>query len=516
MAIEFTLGSDQRRLRAAAREIAHDVLAGVSARTARLASPEERFAATRQAYQQLVEAGYLRKILPESAGGELRSTLDLALIAEELTAVDASVALTLFAVTLGLAPVVHAGTEAQQRAHLAKFLTPAGTPLAAFALSEPGGSANFDAPPPAEGVRTTAVREAGHWVIAGAKKWVSNSAGWDGTGPDLMSVVARNDPAAAASTALSVFLVTGPVSGLSVTGTPDTIGHRARSTPAISLAAVRVPEGNVVGDVGGGLKIVGSAFAPAAAQVGVFGLALMRAAFDHALRFAQAERRGGPVPIIDHQAVGYALASAKTRIEAVRSLTWRACHALDTGSPAGRELALHAKVFGSETAVAGLVSPFLVKLANELRSDQIAPTFELSSAVLDLFVAAFSEQLECESSVRPETRRHALILQIKAFIDARLDDPELTTATIAAAHYISPRYLQKLFEAEGSTVTDWIRRRRLDHCKRELLDPRNAGEPISRIAARWGLADSSHFSRLFRATYGMSPREFRSEKITLA
>ena len=100
-----------------------------------------------QAYQQLVEAGYLRKVLPESAGGELRSTLDLALIAEELTAVDASVALTLFAVTLGLAPIVHAGTAAQQRAHLARFLTPAGAPLAAFALSEPGGSANFDALP---------------------------------------------------------------------------------------------------------------------------------------------------------------------------------------------------------------------------------------------------------------------------------------------------------------------------------------------------------------------------------
>src|SRR5580704_2050386 len=127
--------------------------------------------------------------------------------------------------------------------------------------------------------------------------------------------------------------------------------------------------------------------------------------------------------------------------------------------------------------VGGLVSPFLLKLANELRSDQIAPTFELSNAVLDLLAAAFSEQLECESSVRPETRRHALILQIKAFIDARLDDPELTTATIAAAHYISPRYLQKLFEAEGSTVTDWIRRRRLDHCKRELLDPAMPASP---------------------------------------
>ena len=120
MAIEFTLDSDQRRLRAAAREIAHDVLAGVSARTTGLASPEERFAATRPAYQQLVEAGYLRKVLPESAGGELRSTCDLALIAEELAAVDASVALTLFAVTLGLAPLVNAGTAAQQRAHRAQ------------------------------------------------------------------------------------------------------------------------------------------------------------------------------------------------------------------------------------------------------------------------------------------------------------------------------------------------------------------------------------------------------------
>src|SRR5580658_9458140 len=264
MAIEFTLDPDQRRLRAAAREIAHDVLAGVSARTAGLASPEDRLAATRPAYQQLVEAGYLRKVLPESAGGELRSTVDLALIAEELTCADASVALTLFAVTLGLAPVVHAGTAAQQRTHLAKFLTCAGTPLAAFALSEPGGSANFDAPPPAEGVRTTAVREAGHWVITGAKKWVSNSAGWDGTGPDLMSVVARTDPAAAANTGLSVLLITGPVTGLSVTGTPDTIGYRAHSTPTITLTDVRVPEDNVVGDVGGGLRIVGSALAAAA------------------------------------------------------------------------------------------------------------------------------------------------------------------------------------------------------------------------------------------------------------
>src|SRR5260370_22870686 len=111
-----------------------------------------------------------------------------------------------------------------------------------------------------------------------------------------------------------------------------------------------------------------------------------------------------------------------------------------------------ARRISGRRGVGGLVSPFLVKLANELRSDQIVPTFELSNAVLGLFAAALSEQLGCESSVRPETRRHALILQIKAFIDARLADPELTTATIAAALSFSPRYLPQLFEAEGARL----------------------------------------------------------------
>ena len=70
---------------------------------------------------------------------------------------------------------------------------------------------------------------------------------------------------------------------------------------------------------------------------------------------------------------------------------------------------------------------------------------------------------------------------------------------------------QKLFEAEGTTVTEWIRRRRLVHCTRELTDRRFVSEPISTIAARWGLVDASHFSKVFRTAYGMSPREFRVE-----
>jgi butyryl-CoA dehydrogenase len=86
----------------------------------------------------------------------------------------------------------------------------------------------------------------------------------------------------------------------------------------------------------------------------------MRAAFEWALNFAKTEKRGGAAPIISHQAVGYALADAKMAIEAVRSLSLRAAHAFDTQAPGALELALHAKVFGSETAVRVITDPMRV------------------------------------------------------------------------------------------------------------------------------------------------------------
>ncbi|MFE0424109.1 acyl-CoA dehydrogenase family protein, partial [Streptomyces sp. NPDC058953] len=148
-----------------------------------------------------------------------------------------------------------------------------------------------------------------------------------------------------------VLLVPGPVRGLTLDGSLDLLGHRAQHSPTITLRDVRVPRGNVLGGPGAGRAIVAGSFVPTAALVGVFALAKMRAAFGFALDFARRERRAGAVPIVEHQAVGYALADAKSAMEAVRYLSWRACHALDSGSPAAAELALHAKVFGSETAV---------------------------------------------------------------------------------------------------------------------------------------------------------------------
>ena len=66
-----------------------------------------------------------------------------------------------------------------------------------------------------------------------------------------------------------------------------------------------------------------------------------------------------------------------------------------------------------------------------------------------------------------------------------------------------------MFETEGLSVCDFIRSARLERCRRDLIDPAFADQPISSIASRWGLSSPPHFSRLFRKSYGCSPRQFR-------
>jgi butyryl-CoA dehydrogenase len=275
----------------------------------------------------------------------------MAVLAEEFYSVDVNVSLTLLGTMLGLFPILLAGTPQQAERIFAPFVAPRGTPLAAFAFSEPGGSANFAATAPAEGMRTQARLEGDHWVISGAKKWVSSGTGWDGKGPELLTVVCRTDLDAPPESGISVIAVRGPAEGIALERAIDSVGHRAHLQPQFRLNEVRTPADHLVGPRGGGKALVDACFTGTAPIVGVFAVGLMRAAFDCALNFARTEKRGGAAAIISHQAVGYALADAKMAIEAVRSLSLRAAHAFDAQAPGVLELALHAKIFGSETAV---------------------------------------------------------------------------------------------------------------------------------------------------------------------
>ena len=351
MPIDFTLTPAQRELQLRARSFARTTLAGVHAVTHALATPEARFAATKPVYAAAIEAGFLRRLIPQPFGGEGTGLMDMAVVTEEFHAVDVNVSLTLLATLLGLMPLFIAGAPQQRAAFIEPFLAKSGTPLAALAYSEPGGSANFASPAPGEGVRTTATLSGNEWVLRGAKRWVSGASGWDGRGADLLCVVCRTDRAAPAERGISVLAVPRPERGLVSLAALDTLGSRAHLSPEVRFDDIRVPRANIIGAVGGGKAIVDASFTGTAALVGIMGVGLMRAAFDFALNFARTEKRGGVVPIIEHQAVGYALADAKTTIEAARTLGWKACHAMDTEAPGAFELALHSKIFGSEAAV---------------------------------------------------------------------------------------------------------------------------------------------------------------------
>ena len=107
--------------------------------------------------------------------------------------------------------------------------------------------------------------------------------------------------------------------------------------------------------------------------------------------------------------------------------------------------------------------------------------------------------------------RAEILLSIESFIEANLGDPELDPDDIARATFISTRYLHKLFELEGTSVCRWIRRSRLECCRRDLADPELGHRTILAIASQWGLPGPQHFSRAFRSAYGVSPRELRRQ-----
>ncbi|WP_426439292.1 acyl-CoA dehydrogenase family protein [Bradyrhizobium genosp. P] len=381
MAIDFRLTASQREFQLQAGKFAREVLSP-SIEAEALPTPEARFSATKPAYEAMIAAGFLRKCIPLSAGGESAGLIDTAIMIEELYAVNASVTLTLIGTFLGLLPLLIGGTEEQRRRLLPPFLEQAGAPLAGFCATEPGGSANAGSPPPGEGVRTTATLRGDRWIIEGRKSWVSSATGWDRKGADILSILCRTDPGAPPERGISIMIVERPASGLIFERAIDSVGHRAHLLPEFGLRGVSVSRDNVLGHLGGGLALTGACFTGAAALVGIFAVALMRAAFEFTLSFARAERRGGIHPIIEHQAVGYALADAKMAIEATRCLCWRACQAVDAQSPAAQELAIEAKIHGSETAVRML--PDLMRVVGIESYDHALPLGRLLQDALAL------------------------------------------------------------------------------------------------------------------------------------
>lgn len=156
-----------------------------------------------------------------------------------------------------------------------------------------------------------------------------------------------------------------------------------------------------------------------------------------------------------------------------------------------------------------LTSQFLLQLARNVDHYSPAEAARLSTAALEVLATRLARELDVPEWGTPESRRHALLTTIQGFIHQHLGDQRLSPAMIAAAHHISLRSLHQLFHDEGLTVAGWIRRRRLERCRRDLADPALAARPIAAIAAAWGFSSAADFSRAFRAVHGLPPSEYR-------
>jgi alkylation response protein AidB-like acyl-CoA dehydrogenase len=367
MSVSFSLSPEQEQLKHGARQFAEANLRDLADAVRAEPDPLRRAGLARPVFEKAVEAGFLKGFIPVPFGGAASNGVDAAILIEEWAAHSPDFVISMAGPLIALAPVYEVGTPEQIERFVAPFLTDHGAPVAVMAYSEPGGSANFDAPAPAEGTRTTAVPDGDHWIINGRKAWASHLPGWDGDGPDIMTIVCRT-PGGVSLVVAEREHLTGHID---VEHHYDLPGLAGCLTSRIRLVDVRVPRANLLGEEGQGVALTRNAFIGSGASIGTFAVAAMRQAFDVAYRFALTEKRGGPVPVIDHQAVSDVLADAKSKIEAVRLLSWRALDAALAQHASALEWSLHAKVFGSETAVEVITS--LMKLVGVSAYDKNFP-----------------------------------------------------------------------------------------------------------------------------------------------
>lgn len=156
----------------------------------------------------------------------------------------------------------------------------------------------------------------------------------------------------------------------------------------------------------------------------------------------------------------------------------------------------------------GAVAAEFIRSATSRAEQMETGTFSaLSEHTLDLLTLALV-------SVRPQdyniSRSRSLSLhRVKDFVEHHLDEPTLDTAMVAVGTSLSARYINDLFRDEDTSLMRHVWQRRLENCRRDMLDPLHTGRRISEIALRWGFNDLSHFSRAFRQRYGCAPRELR-------
>ena len=329
--MDFRLSPEQEVLRRSIREFAEgEIRPHVMAWDEAQQFPHELV-------PRLAALGLLGIQFPERFGGAAMSAVDYCLCIEELSRVDPSVGITVAAHNgLCSSHIFLFGTEAQRE----RYLTPLarGQVLGAWGLTEPTAGSD------AAGTRTAAVRDGDHWVLNGAKTFITH-----GSVAGVMVAMAVTDRARG-NRGISAFIVPKGTPGMAPGKKENKLGFRASDTSEVVFTDCRVPADHLLGDEGQGF--INALQVLDAGRIGIAALSvgLAQGAYEAALRYARERRQFGR-PIAAFQAIQFKLADMATRIEAARWLTYRAADLKDRGHARTTRESSIAKLYASEIAV---------------------------------------------------------------------------------------------------------------------------------------------------------------------
>jgi short/branched chain acyl-CoA dehydrogenase len=323
--VNFDLDPEHELIRDTVRQFALERVAPVAEELDR----EKRF--PYELVSELAELGLMGMTIPEEYGGAGADTLSYAIVVEELTRIDSSLAITLAAHhSLGTLPIWYFGTEEQRRRWLPDLAS--GAKLAAFGLTEANAGSDAGA------TRTTARLEGSEWVIDGSKIFITNA------GTDITACVTIT--AVTGDGEISNIVIPNGTPGYVISEPMQKLGWRASDTRELSFQGVRVPEENLLGERGQGFRQFLEILDGGRISVAAMGVGLAQGAYDLAYAYAKEREQFGK-PISTFQAVQEKLVDMATEIEASRNLVWKAAWEKDQDRPFAKTAAM-AKLFSGE------------------------------------------------------------------------------------------------------------------------------------------------------------------------
>jgi alkylation response protein AidB-like acyl-CoA dehydrogenase len=293
----------------------------------------------RDTVNRLGALGFLGMLVPEAYDGLGLDTLTYLRAIEEISAADASIAVSVAVHnSLPSQMLLRHGSEAQKDRWLRPMAR--GEKLAAFALSE------ADAGSDAAALRAEARRAGDGWVLNGAKAWVSN-----GGTADLVLAMVRTDGDGERRGARGIgcFVVPTDAPGFAAGKPEDKMGLRASNTTAVYFQDLTLPADHLLGEAGSGFIYALEALDSGRMGIAAQACGIARAALGHACRYAAQRRQFGRA-IREFEAIQFKLADMATRLAAARSLLHEAARRKDAGETVTAWAAM-AKLHCSETAM---------------------------------------------------------------------------------------------------------------------------------------------------------------------